>query len=91
MAIYLEKKIDNTFTSWYIGGIDNIHPEANMATKLKVNLHHRNEAKSHVAVYVYNSDKAALEAVAKSLGLSTSNLLRSLINSVLDNTLEVEI
>ena len=61
-----------------------------MASKLKVNLHHKNEAKSHVAVYVYNSDKAKFEGVAKSLGLSTSNLLRSLINSVLDKTLEVE-
>ena len=62
-----------------------------MAMRMKVNLHYKHEPKSHVAVYLYNSDKVLFEAKAKALGLSTSDMLRTLVNSVLDGALEVEV
>lgn len=60
-----------------------------MTTKL--NLKHKAESKSNVGVPLYDSDKAALEAIADSMGLSTSMLVRSLINDLLDGNIKVEI
>ena len=60
-----------------------------MSTTLKVKLHHKNEPKSHLAVYVYDSDKVKVDEIANNLGLSTSNLLRTLVNNLLDGTVKV--
>lgn len=59
--------------------------------KTKLNLRHRDEGKVNIGCSVYMSDKLAFDAIARQLGITTSLLMRSLINDVLDNKIEIEI
>lgn len=58
---------------------------------LKLNLKHKAEPKYTIGLQLYASDKSTLEAMADSMGLSTSMLVRSLINDLLDGNIKIDI
>lgn len=57
----------------------------------KINLKHKLEEKELMGVKLYVSDKRALEVLANSLGLTTSVLMRSVINDLLEGNIVVKI
>lgn len=58
---------------------------------MKLNLRTRDEGKVNIGCSVYMSDKQAFDAVARQLGITTSLLMRSLINDIIDGNITVEI
>ena len=58
---------------------------------MKLNLKNRDEGKVNVGVAIYKSDKDALDRLADNLGITTSLLLRSLINDLIDGNIVIEL
>ena len=59
---------------------------------MKLNLRKRDDnGKVNIGVAIYQSDKEAFDKIADDLGITTSILLRSIINDVIDGNITVEI
>lgn len=58
---------------------------------MKLNIREKDEGKVNVGLVIYYSDKIALDEKARSFGINTSTLLRSLINDVIDGNIKVDI
>ncbi len=58
---------------------------------MKLNLRKKNDETEYVGVNIYKSDKQQLTQIAEQLGLKVSDVLRSLINDVVDNKIKIEL
>lgn len=58
---------------------------------MKLNIREKDEGKVNVGLVIYYSDKITLDEKARSFGINTSTLLRSLINDVIDGNIKVDI
>lgn len=52
---------------------------------MNLNLKHKDEEKVHIGCKIYMSDKAILDKIADDMGISTTLLLRSIINDLIDS------
>ena len=58
---------------------------------MKLNLRKKNDETEYVGVNIYKSDKQQLTQIAEQLGLKVSDVLRSLINDVVDNKIKIKL
>ena len=56
----------------------------------KLNLKKKDLEKINMTVSLYTEDKAAIDSLAESLGISTSMLVRSLINDIIEHKITIE-
>ena len=51
---------------------------------MNLNLKHKDEPKTNISILVYDSDKTKLEEIAKMMGLPLSTIVRSALNDIID-------
>ncbi len=56
---------------------------------MNLNLKTKDEEKINVGFVIYKSDKEALDALADRLGISTSMILRSVTNDILEGKIVI--
>lgn len=59
--------------------------------KTKLNLKKKALEKINMTVSLYTEDKQVIDSLAESLGISTSMLVRSLINDIIEGKIKIEV